>query len=322
MDNTYSFMDDSIVKMCMTMNERIAQAFFSANLYQCRPDLDWESHDVYYGEFREYHRPVQVAAVPGPGLSADWATEMAEPGILALFHLGDHAVMPPWLLGMGFRFDILLSRSVYGRFGGLFEAMGQDVRFWFAEDPQVLWRLKQVLAEGKHVLVFADGQAGTEGQEGRNGQSGTDGQAATESRTRKAGRVPVPFFATEVWVRQGIGFMSHVFNVPVYLLVNQGTTCAPVLTGHTAIRPVAGLGREIYVRETMVRLYAGLEARLENRLIHWAGWLDMHRQGMLRPAIQPSAGRPDTQCPWMVRLALGEREIWFDKKHYRAWPVK
>jgi hypothetical protein len=279
------------------MKNRLQQAFFSANLHRYRPDIPWETHELLYEKFVHYHKPLPLAKEPqAPRIQGHSITKL---GIITLFHLGDHALLPTLLLQAGIPFDLVLSEQVYQKYRQLFAPLSKQRNCLLAEDPTLLLKLRRSLQQDRHILIYADGHAGVQ--------------------PHPKALIAVPFFEHQLSVRKGIAYMQHLFQVPIYPLINQGTHAQPSLFAHPPIWPSHnGKPKEQELLQTMTKLYATLQARLHapESCIHWSGWGDMHLQGMLHLPSTSSTHVLDLQNPWTVPLTVAGETIWFDKARY------
>lgn len=237
-------------------------ALFSANLHRYLPAIPWADHPLLYQQYSEYHRP---------RLSYDrsaWETTVLDPytttgaRILCLYHLGYHAQLPRVLADKGLRFDVLLDRKVFEEQRDLLEHMRDDLdgnenmyRFLFSDNPAVLLQVRTTLQQGRHLVVFADGNSGVD--------------------TALANRQEVDFLDNRIAVRKGIALISHLMMAPVMPISHrmQGQKIQLVVGG--VIDP-ADTPRREYIAVCMQALYGFLSRELAIQPWLWECWFYLH----------------------------------------------
>lgn len=157
-------------------------ALFSANLHRYLPNLDWQQHETVYTNWKAHHKIKPLDELLSHRQVDKKVLESCrEPSIITLFHLGDHLVWPVLLAQKGIRFNVVLDREVYLDATELFDQLliqlgtyGYTPELLFSDDRTLLLKIRSRMANGHHLLCFADGASG----------SGT---------VKKDGRLPIRF---------------------------------------------------------------------------------------------------------------------------------
>ncbi|MGB3063907.1 hypothetical protein [Sphingobacterium thalpophilum] len=286
-------------------NNNMDFAFFSANLHHFVPSIPWEDHRYLFLTYKKYHSARNPAEYTAEilGLQPNMPA-----GILAVFHLGQHELLPLFLADAGLDFDILISKKVYwkyetslNRHRTLFGQADRQFNFLFAEDQRVILQIRSSLRAGRHILVFADGNLGT---------------ADAESTL-----LPVSFFESTLSVRQGIGFISHVLQVPVYPVFDQLSDDLVRISLQPPICPDPEVARHVYIRDCMQLLFAQLSDRLNQQWTDWACWEYLHHNGMLclRTAMAPPPGKVDIRHVSLFKLET--KLFLLDRRDYNIFVV-
>src|SRR5690606_25018700 len=191
--------------MLNTVNSTWEFALFSANVHSFFPDISWEEHGTIYENWKTYHMPTKRLVEIDEMLRNQMKT--LAPGILTLFHLGNHLESPVALADSGLIFDIILDPEVYLKSESVLTKMLQNLndlgrgnyRFLFSNDPHLLLKCRGSLQSRKHILIFADGSSGT-------------------AVGGKDNRIKIPFFANYLNCKVGIPTLAFLFKVQIYPL--------------------------------------------------------------------------------------------------------
>lgn len=278
-------------------------ALFSANLHRYLPEIPWTEHPQLYQQYTEYHQP---------RLSYDrsaWETTVlapyttTAPRILCLYHLGYHAQLPRVLADKGLCFDVLMDRKVFEEQRDLLDHLRDDMnsnentyRFLFSDNPAVLLQVRTTLQQGRHLVVFADGNSGTD--------------------TAMANRQEVDFLNSRLAVRKGIALISHLMMTPVIPISHrvQGQKIQLVLG--EAIFP-ANTPRKEYIGACMQTLYGFLSRELAVQPWLWECWSYLHELNAFEPEADERADRDivkpeDALLPISIAGQMG----YFDRLRY------
>src|SRR5690606_7219915 len=274
-------------------NEHLNFTFFSANIHRFAPHIGWDKHEELYKQFKAFHT---VADKWETKVNIKTSGDLKKAGILTVFHLGNHEILPVALARYGLDFDILLSRDVYKRFAAVlqrhqayFQRQGKSVNFLFAEENGVIFKLKKSILENRHILIFADGNLG--------------------SGDHRAKMLPVSFMNGKLWVKSGIAFLSYLLQIPVYVLLDDMRKEELVIDIQSPIEIRAEEKGGIFIQRCMQEIYDRLATRLEQRLFHWACWASLHTNGMFKEESHLAEVEAGAQ---LVCLEVGNETYLFD----------
>lgn len=277
-------------------------AFFSANLHHFVPSIPWTEYESLYSIFNGYHKPRNHNQYT---VDITGSEQLETTGILAVFHLGQHELLPLFLAQAGIEFDILISRNVFERHNhslrahrDAFGSHNKRFNFLFAEDRNIVLDLRRSLRAGRHVLVFADGNLGSENM--------------------RLNMIGVDFLAAQLQVRTGIAFLSHLLQVPVYPIVDQLKAQQLQIKFETSIWPWQNESRTRYITCCMQQLFNKLEKRLRGQWTDWSCWNSMHRNGMLllKNKDLPLGGQQDEGT---IRFECADHHYLLDRENYRLY---
>ncbi|ERJ59329.1 lysophospholipid acyltransferase family protein [Sphingobacterium paucimobilis] len=276
-------------------------ALFSANLHQLLPDIPWQQHAACYREHKHYHRPRAIATVAQWDVSAIMPYNK-EPHILCLFHLGYHAQLPYILAAQGVQFDMILDRKVFEAQQDQLLAMqsamqsgGGSYRFLLSDSPTVLLQARSALQDGRHLLVFADGNSGT-----------TD---------RIEDKVEIGFLAGSLYVRKGIAVLSYLTRSTIVPIAHRQEGRRFKLTVGEAISPLTASARDHYLQDTMQRLYAYLGGLIRQEPWLWESWSYLHQLNCFTAAN--TAGKEMNQDQQaLIPIRLNGVSGFFDRIRY------
>lgn len=279
-------------------------ALFSANLNYFMPELGWQAHPAIYEQWLDYHRPKPIQAPLDWELSCLEGLKTGPASILCLYHLGYHAQIPRILADHAVPYDIILDRKVFeAQREGLLEMQavterrGMAYRFLFSEDPKVLLQARSALRQGRHLLVFADGNSGA---------------------VDKQNKVCIDFMAARIAVRRGIALLSYLLQVAIIPISHMQTDAGISLYTGGSICPEPATDREEYIHSAMHRLYGFLAQELYAAPYRWEAWNYLQEQDCLDIVPQHDAdglvqeGNPEVS----IRLALQGRQGYFNRINY------
>ncbi|SKB49703.1 hypothetical protein SAMN05660841_00891 [Sphingobacterium nematocida] len=281
-------------------------ALFSANINQVMTDRSWKEHAVIFNKWKEYHGSADSRKLDCFHLQCHSLLTKGVPGILAMFHLGNHMHWPLLMAQEGVLFDVVLDKAVYDRNPELFDQLHRQMNktntynYLFSEDPRLLFGIKRALATGKHILIFADGASGS-----------VDSQ--------KDQRFSIPFLEGNLNVKMGIPFISSAFNVPVYTLIDHKRRNSYYLDALKPITQKAKEDRFDFVLRTLDVMYHQLEIIVNKQPERWECWAYLHKNGML-DLDESIVDEALTNHPLLVLELDGEYCV-FDRRYYTAQKV-
>lgn len=253
------------------------EALFRANLYHFMPDYPALGYADLYQQIKANQQ--QAAAdyhsgcsdwVANAGLElSDWLADLrTRPGIIATFHTGSYRLLNLCLATAGLPLALLVSADVVAREGRAMRQRqqqihdGKDQNHPFelleAEDPQVLRKLCRLLARGYQVIVYVDGNMGSDGHR------------------MSAHLLTIPFLSGKLKVRQGIALMAYLARVPIYPIWSEWKHGRSRLIPSVPIFIEEGESREQYGVRVINALYSILEKAVEQDPATWECWQYLH----------------------------------------------
>lgn len=250
-------------------------AFFSAN---CQHFLNVFDHEKQRSLFKDVLRNQHLSVLDDTCFAAlahsdlvNWQAGRAEewkrrPGIICTYHTGSYRMINHLLVRDKIAFALLVSEKVKQKAGAGFQerhAMlskenAGELKVLNAEEPNVLFKIKQVLAQGTCLLVYIDGNTGS-----------------------ASGGLDMNFFGRKIKVRKGVAAIAALLKVPIYPIasIRNGSS---IQFHHFPSIDCNGLcERNEFVAGTTQLLYNLLEALLHERQAQWEGWLFLHKTVIL-----------------------------------------
>ncbi|RKF41946.1 hypothetical protein BCY89_00055 [Sphingobacterium siyangense] len=278
-------------------------ALFSANLHQYLPDMHWGVHDLVYEVWKTVHQPKKIQ----PDETWDTAClsdlKQASPRIICLYHLGMHAQLPKVLADAGISFDLLLDRRVFENQKAQLLAVQSDLqsqgsgyRFLMSDDPQVLLKARQSIRQGRHLLVFADGNSGT-----------------GESLDKK---VCIKFMDGNFYARAGIAWLSYILHIPVLPISHSEMKPGYRLLLGTEIAPFLNEHRSEYAQRCLFELYDFLAAQIRKSPWQWACWGYLHQLNCYLVPPMPSKDEQPPADESLIDISLMGKKGVFSRKYF------
>lgn len=174
-----------------------------------------------------------------------------------------------------------------------------------ADNPRSLLHGVRALRRGYSAVIYIDGNSG----------SGTaDERGAC-----------VDFFGRTLRVRSGVGYLSHLAQVPIVpALCLRARDASLSLQLQTPIAPPAGAERTDYAVATTQALFARLADAITDAPGQWEGWLYVHKQVQRQPADVPESAyaQPAAATHWnadqdrFAVLRFAEQAVLLDKSRH------
>lgn len=277
-------------------------ALFSAHIHHYLPAIAWQDHYGLYDKWKAYHRPRPFRTAQSWEDTAINELKGGRPKIICLYHLGLHGQIPRILADRSVHFDILMDEQVYlaqsdelQRMQQEMQANGLTYQYLMSSDPQVLLKIRSAVVEGRHVLVFADGNSGV-----------------SESRHKK---VQIGFLENTIYVRTGIALIAYLLNIPVVPVTHCSTDGLNQLIFGTAICRRGDEGREVFIYRCMQQLYDFLADEIRADPWRWECWGYLHELNCYE-IRDDNITMPDTADIAALRLTLRGREGYFYRKNF------
>lgn len=238
-------------------------ALFSAHIHRYLPLLKWEDHADIYEKWKTFHisKPITSTCHWDGSFLQEWDRDT--PHIICLYHLGMHAQIPRIMADHGVCFDILMDRKVFEKQETQLLQMQAELnrgeleyRYLMSDDPQVLLKARTAIKQGKHLLVFADGNSGT-----------------TESLEKK---IRIDFLDADIYVRKGIALLSFLLKVPVLPMTHEATENRYRLYAGEQICALPDEPRHRYFIRCMQQLYDFLALEIKDFPWKWECWSYLH----------------------------------------------
>lgn len=279
-------------------------ALFSAHIYQYIPEIPWSEHEGLFEKWKQYHRPKPLQTDRLFRMPLEMDLIVSHPSLLCLYHLGLHGQLPIKLAEAGLHFDILLDRKVYETQLSYFTQMKvqldkaeREYRFLMSDDPTVLLQIRSAIKQGKHMLIFADGNSGV--------------QASS------ANKIEINFFDGSLLVRQGIGLISYLFRVPIIPFTHEEKCDEIIVKLADRIAPDAVESRMDYIRRSTQLLYHFLEAELRSAPWKWECWGYLHQMDAFTEyKDESSVSCIIVDSATLIKLKLNNKTGNFDRKNY------
>ncbi|MGB1276725.1 MAG: lysophospholipid acyltransferase family protein, partial [Nannocystaceae bacterium] len=236
----------------------------------------------------------------------DRAVQRSRGVILAPAHFGAYRWLAIELVAQGYPVTLLVDpenqeaveQDVSMRMQEVFPELGWD-RFDTVSsgETSALWSLARALRKGRIVVMFADGNSGTEG------------------RAAPKGALHIPFLGHTIRVRPGIAALAATTGasiLPVYAHASKRHHVARI--DPEILRPTKE-PKKVFINRAMTMLYQGLEREIERRPGDWEEWWLLPHWIVGRPNLPercPPTRRLTLTGPSLVRrrLKLVDPGIW------------
>lgn len=268
-------------------------AFFDANLSNFLPEVPYSSYLEMFRLLQLNRRlcfhDTEILANRGLlnayGWESAWADSLRQkPGIVCAFHTGSYRLINFLLARDGVPFSLVLSGDAYlaehrklaRRYQELMTHAGikMDLELIDAAQPKSLLQMARALRKGRSLLVYVDGNTGTQisGQSSRN-------------------LVGISFLAQHIKTRQGVASLAYRLELPIYPVTcarrgvqDRSANLDVEYRIHEPILPKAGEGEQNFAHAAMQKLYSILSDFVKQYPAQWEGWLNIHQHLVLPEA--------------------------------------
>ncbi|WP_313181442.1 hypothetical protein [Sphingobacterium siyangense] len=278
-------------------------ALFSAHLYYYMPSIGWHDHYQLYDQWKFYHlarpfRSEEQWSALDLGVLKD-----GDPKIICLYHLGFHAQIPIVLADLGVQFDILMDSKVHltqkdqmMTMQAEMQCKGLKFRYLMSDDPSVLLKARSAIQEGRHLLIFADGNSGV-----------------FESKHKK---IAIDFLGNRIYVRTGIALLAYLLKIPVVPLSHRIVEKQYRLSCGVFIVPDENEQRNIFISRCMQGLYDFLAIEIEDQPWKWECWGYLHEINCYDIGAYTAELAHKDKEQACIKLKLNGRKGCFNRKYF------
>jgi KDO2-lipid IV(A) lauroyltransferase len=220
-----------------------------------------------------------------------------QPSLFCCFHLGSYSLLPTLFTYNDLDFGFLLNKTLMNRKAESFSAAHHQLckeietqekkiskskmQLINVEESKGIWKAIQMLKEGKSLIVYADGNTGS-----------------NYSKKESQNTVNIEFLCENLRVRQGIAFLSYMCNIPItpvlssriyeegkYSLKRKFEFLPRILPPNfeNTTSTKSKISKEEFAVETMQKLYSILEKEVikngkdNERVSEWEGWIFVNK---------------------------------------------
>ncbi|HAU54633.1 MAG TPA: hypothetical protein DCW66_15865 [Sphingobacterium sp.] len=173
---------------------------------------------------------------------------------------------------------------------------GLKFRYLISDDPSVLLKARSTIQEGRHLLIFADGNSGV-----------------SESRHKK---VAIDFLANRIYVRTGIGLLAYLLKVPVVPLSHRIMDERYRLSYGAPIVRDKNEQREFFISRCMQGLYNFLAIEIDDQPWKWECWGYLHEMNCYDIVAYTAELAHKDKEQTCIKLKLNGRKGCFNRKYF------
>ena len=301
---SFSF-ENEIEEQQFYRENKLLFAYVSANLFRLMSQIPYSKHKAIFEKLL-FNLQLLTIEEQNPILFAPYfniidkggalqKVKQGKPSLFCCFHLGSYSLLPTLLTYRNLDFGFLLNNTLYKRKAETFEKDYQNLckhinierktlfhstmQLINVEEKKGIWKAIRMLKEGKSLIIYADGNTGS-----------------NYSKKENRNTASIDFLQEKLRVRQGIAFLSYVCKIPIVPVVTSRANRNEFSLERKfeflpAIIPPNFLGedsenktsKEEFAVETMQKLYSILEKRItENEkrtdtVSEWEGWIFVNK---------------------------------------------
>lgn len=244
----------------------------SASVFKIFPLLDFKEHYQIFNGIQMHNKLTQFEQISSESLSNVTIENMTEdmkyalrnkPCIITCFHFGSYRILNKYLLENSISYTAVGPKSILDKEKECFEKhlfKKGDAKFIELEAPNVAFQILRELRSGRSVFVYVDGFRG-------NIQNIASECATTELLGQK------------IYVRKGIFQLASIANVPIISSVCYRKSKTDLrLHFFEKIQYDGKEERDIFVQNSIDKLYGEFTNFLIEYPEQWEGWMYMYKQ--------------------------------------------
>jgi lauroyl/myristoyl acyltransferase len=247
---------------------------FSANLRNILPEIPTDKHEGLFQELllqqiysnfdQQFLTANDLVRTEG---NLKELINSGRPNIFCTFHLGSYRLLTSYLYRHGVDIALLVGSNAFHQqkasflktINGLREKhkLTNTFEVLDAEHPSSTLQVIRQLRAGTSLVIFIDGLT-----------SNTGVNRSEDKEMR------VHFGNSRLWARKGVGFLSHVTQVPIVPVIShREKNLDNVLSFLDPITPDNFPDRESYCQHSLQQLYSSFWKHLVRYPAQWEGWL-------------------------------------------------
>lgn len=244
----------------------------SASIFKILPLLDFKEHYQIFNGVQMHNRLTQFEQISSESLSNVTIENMTEdmkytlrnkPCIITSFHFGSYRMLNKYLLDNNISYTAVGPKSILDKEKECFEKhlfKKGDAKFIELEAPNVAFQILRELRNGRSVFVYVDGFRG-------NIQNIASECAITKLLQQK------------IYVRKGIFQLASIANVPIISSVCYRKSKTDLrIHFFEEIRYDGNEERDIFVQNSIDKLYSEFSKFLVKYPEQWEGWMYVYKQ--------------------------------------------
>jgi lauroyl/myristoyl acyltransferase len=308
--------DEALIETPVSDNEMFNRTvnFVSANLSNFIPEMDFTEHEPLFRQILLYQKLSRLDAeyaniydsVSMEDLSDDLLAMLkSQPAIICSFHFGSIRLINYFLANNFIKFSLVISDSALEDYKGLYkniykqyEAYPGDDGFNIisAQSPNSGLQMLRELKKGHSLLLYIDGNSG-----------------AGNDSIKNENRVKIDFLAETIYARKGIGYISHLANVPIVVAANYRRSVDDIrIKFFDPVFPDQEMDRETYANLATQKIYSIFSDLLVKYPHQWEAWLYLHT------VIKPAEFK---EAPFVGPALIDSTRLIFNKKRYGLFNI-
>ncbi|WP_300601981.1 hypothetical protein [Niabella sp.] len=301
----------------------------SATLLNYLPSIGYKDHDYIFKKILfnqklsllEQGMPELLHAVRYENKLSALNLLKSAPSIICTFHIGSYRLINLFLAENKIPFSLVVSKTVI-------EKQGESIQQAFcssnslrqmhldlidAEQPAAGLQMIKALKSGKSLVVYVDGNTGA-------GTSSISNENCCE----------INFLSHKIFVRKGVGFLSHAAKVPVLPVICYRKSLTSVnIRFFDPIYPDTDMDRGTFPSKLMQQVYNLAGFYIEKYPQQWEAWLYLYKVAVLNQRSS-QISTPPFQLPkaltfnekWYGLYQFNRQNYIFDKKDLLSYKIQ
>ena len=253
-----------------------SHAFSCANFQTFLPELKNTDHttkfrDVVYSQAKAKYERININLIDNLDFS-DLSLLEEKSYIMCSFHYGSYKMLASSLIKLNKKFFVVVNNSISKKHredshkyflkckNRYNNTVLNNIPTLSVQDNGFIFQVEKLLKEGSIMLIFIDGNSGTDG--------------IMEYKGKNMSKIS--FFNNDIYVKSGLPAIAYIFKVPILPVIAYRENGIKIKS-FDPIYPDLSISRKEFTSKTIQHLYDLLQKVIVKNPFEWEGWLYIHK---------------------------------------------
>ena len=237
-----------------------------------------------------------------------WELLKNKPSIICTYHTGSYRLLNVFLAKNKIPYSLVISKEAIQSQGESFTRMFAELNgntgtastltLIDAESPACVLQMARELKNGKHLVVYIDGNTG----------------AGTETLNNH-NHCAIDFLNQQIFARKGVGFLAHTMKVPVLPVASFRKSTNDIhLKFFEPVMPDTKQDRALFAENLIKHIYSLVAPIISQYPAQWEAWLYLNKVACVNKTSVPSSSA-------LVRLPAANDKLSFNSAGFGIFKI-